>query len=109
MPNTDFRLRRATPSDVEAIARTHRDSIETVGPHFYLAEIVREWGSGLTPDSYRRAMEHGEAFFLAVDENDTVLGFLRIVSMAASMEPRSTSVAARRAEESGRRWQKRRR
>jgi len=75
MPNTDFRLRRATPSDAEAIARTHRDSIETIGPHFYLAEIVREWGSGLTPDSYRRAMEHGEAFFIAVDANDTVLGF----------------------------------
>jgi putative acetyltransferase len=75
MPNTDFRIRRATPSDADAIARAHRDSIETIGPRFYPAEIVGEWSSGLTPDKYRRAMEHGEVFFIAVDEHDMVLGF----------------------------------
>ena len=61
--------------DADEIARTHRDSIETIGRHFYVAEIVSEWRSGLTPDLYRRAMEHGEVFFIAVDEHDRVLGF----------------------------------
>ena len=75
MPDTDFRLRPATPRDADEIARTHRDSIETIGRHFYVAEIVSEWRSGLTPDLYRRAMEHGEVFFIAVDEHDRVLGF----------------------------------
>ena len=75
MPNTDFRVRRATPSDAEAIARTHLDSILTVGPHFYPAEIVSEWSSGLTPDRYRGAMERGEVFFIAFDEQGTMLGF----------------------------------
>jgi ribosomal protein S18 acetylase RimI-like enzyme len=75
MPNADFRIRRAAASDADAIARTHLDSIETIGPHFYPAEIVREWSSGLTPDMYRRAMEQGEIFFIALDQHDTVLGF----------------------------------
>jgi putative acetyltransferase len=75
LPDTDFRIRQATASDADAIARTHRDSIETIGPHFYPVEIVRQWSSGLTPDRYRRAMEHGEVFFIAVDDHDTVLGF----------------------------------
>jgi putative acetyltransferase len=75
MSNTDFRIRRATPSDADAIARTHLDSIETIGPQFYPAEIVSEWSSGLTPDRYREAMECGEVFFIAVDEQGTILGF----------------------------------
>jgi putative acetyltransferase len=75
MSNPGVHIRRATPSDAEAIARTHLDSIETIGPHFYPAEIVREWSSGLTPDVYRRAMEQGEVFFIALDQHDTVLGF----------------------------------
>jgi len=75
MPNTDFRIRRATPSDADAIARTHLDSIETIGPQFYPAEIVSEWSSGLTPDRYRGAMDRGEVFFIALDEQGTMLGF----------------------------------
>ena len=75
MPNRDFRIRRATPSDADAIARTHLDSIETIGPQFYPAEIVSEWSSGLTPDRYRGAMERGEVFFIAVDDQGTMLGF----------------------------------
>jgi putative acetyltransferase len=75
MPNADFRIRHATHADADAIARTHLDSIETIGPQFYPAEIVREWSSGLTPDMYRRAMGYGEVFFIALDQHDTVLGF----------------------------------
>ena len=48
MPDTYFGLRPATPRDADEIARTHRDSIETIGPHFYVAEIVSEWRSGLS-------------------------------------------------------------
>jgi ribosomal protein S18 acetylase RimI-like enzyme len=73
--DADIRIRRATPSDADAIAGTHLDSIETIGPRFYPAEIVREWSSGLTPDVYGRAMEQGEVFFIALDQHGTVLGF----------------------------------
>ena len=74
-PRKDFRIRRATPTDADAIARAHLDSIETIGPQFYPAEIVSEWSSGLTPDRYRGAMERGEVFFIAVDDQGTMLGF----------------------------------
>jgi putative acetyltransferase len=70
--------RRAGAGDAEAIALAHADSIRTIGPDFYAAEVVEAWGSGLTPDLYISAMDAGEAFFIAVGELDghhVVLGF----------------------------------
>ena len=76
--SADFTTRRATAADAPAIAAAHRDSIETLGPRFYPPEVVAEWASGLTPDIYVRAMEHGETFFIAESRSGAdpqVLGF----------------------------------
>jgi len=74
----DIQCRRAGVSDAEAIALAHADSIRSIGPDFYSREVVEAWGSGLTPDLYIKAMEGGEAFFIAtrdLDEEMVVLGF----------------------------------
>ena len=74
----DVSVRRAVATDAEAIALAHADSIRSIGPDFYSSEVVQGWGSGLTPDVYARAMEGGEAFFIATGELEgktVVLGF----------------------------------
>ena len=74
----EFTTRRATPADAAAIGAAHRDSILTLGPPFYSPNVVAEWASGLTPDVYVRAMEDGEAFFVAEAPSgldSQVLGF----------------------------------
>jgi GNAT superfamily N-acetyltransferase len=74
----EIETRRADPRDAEAIALAHVDSIRSIGPAFYTPEIVEAWGAGLTPDIYVKAMEGGEAFFIAtghVDGEHVVLGF----------------------------------
>jgi SAM-dependent methyltransferase/ribosomal protein S18 acetylase RimI-like enzyme len=73
----EFTTRRATPADAAAIAAAHRDSIATLGPRFYPSDVVTEWGSGLTPALYVRAMKHGETFFIAETASGSgeVLGF----------------------------------
>jgi putative acetyltransferase len=70
-------LRRATPSDADAIAEAHVDSIRAIGPDFYPPHVVEAWAAGLTSDLYVRAMNDGEAFFVAVDplDDQVVLGF----------------------------------
>jgi putative acetyltransferase len=73
-----FETRRAHLSDAEAIAAAHRDSIRSIGPRFYPPDVVDDWGEGLTPDVYVRAMEGGEVFFIAVGKiegESAVLGF----------------------------------
>ena len=45
---------------------------------FYASDIVAAWAEGLTPEIYVRAMEGGEAFFIAtgqIDGRPAVLGF----------------------------------
>ena len=70
-------LRRATLSDADAIAVAHIDSIRSIGPGFYPSHVVDAWAAGLTSDLYVRAMNDGEAFFVAIDPRDdqVVLGF----------------------------------
>jgi ribosomal protein S18 acetylase RimI-like enzyme len=79
MKNPGFEIRRAQPSDADAIAAAHLDSIRSIGPRFYPPEAVDDWSAGLTPDLYVRAMEEdGEVFFIAagaIDEQPAVLGF----------------------------------
>jgi ribosomal protein S18 acetylase RimI-like enzyme len=73
-----FETRKAVPSDAEAIAVAHRDSIRAIGPRFYPPHVVEDWQDGLTADVYVQAMERGEVFFIATGEIDgrpTVLGF----------------------------------
>ena len=78
MTLTDIELRRAHPSDAEAMALAHLDSIRSIGPGYYSPEIVETWGAGVRPDMYVQAMEAGEVFFIAtgnVDGRTVVLGF----------------------------------
>ena len=70
--------RRAGPADAEAIAATHVDSIRSIGPGFYVPEVVDAWASGLGASVYVNAMSAGEAFFIAtgpLDGMPAVLGF----------------------------------
>lgn len=78
MAQGEVQTRRAHASDAEAIALAHLDSIRSIGPAFYPPEVVEAWGSGLTADLYVKAMESGEAFFIAtghIDGEPAVLGF----------------------------------
>jgi len=71
-------IRQADPSDAEAIAEAHRDSIHSIGPEFYPPADVQAWQDGLTGDVYGKAMRAGEVFFIAtgtVGGRRLVLGF----------------------------------
>ena len=73
-----FDTRLAQPSDADDIAEAHRDSIRSIGPTFYPPNVVDDWVEGLEGDIYVKAMEGGEAFFIATGEIEgkpTVLGF----------------------------------
>lgn len=75
---SEFEMRRAHPSDADALAEAHRDSIRSIGPSFYPPNVVDDWEEGLTADVYVKAMEGGEVFFIAVGERrgePVVLGF----------------------------------
>lgn len=74
----EFETRRATEADAPGIASAHIDSIRTLGPAFYPADIVEAWGEGLTAAVYINAMRAGEAFFVAtgpLEGASVVLGF----------------------------------
>jgi putative acetyltransferase len=71
-------MRQATPADAPAMALAHLDSIRTLGPAFYAADLVDGWAAAVTPDMYVSAMAEGEVFFIAVaplDGRPAVLGF----------------------------------
>jgi GNAT superfamily N-acetyltransferase len=74
----EFEIRRAQPSDVDAMALAHRDSIQSIGPAFYPAEVVDHWQEAVEGKLYLEAMDAGEVFFVALGEVDgrrAVLGF----------------------------------
>jgi putative acetyltransferase len=74
----DFTVRRAERADVDEIAAAHLDSIRSIGPLYYDAAIVSDWGAGLNGALYASAMDRGEVFYLAVGElgdQPSVLGF----------------------------------
>jgi ribosomal protein S18 acetylase RimI-like enzyme len=73
-----YEIRAATADDADAIASAHNDSIETIGPRFYGADVVRAWRAAIQPRLYVDAMAGGERFFVAAttqDERREVLGF----------------------------------
>jgi putative acetyltransferase len=77
-PIHDLDLRRATESDIDAMADAHVDSILRLGSQFYAPAIVNEWAGAVNPGLYLEAMGCGEAFFIAtetVDGQPIVLGF----------------------------------
>jgi GNAT superfamily N-acetyltransferase len=74
----DYRTRRAEAADIDAIALAHGDSIRTIGPHFYPAAVVEDWGASIDRALYLNAMASGEVFFIAigtVEDAPSVLGF----------------------------------
>lgn len=78
MVPSEFHTRRADPGDAEAIAEAHLDSIRSIGPEFYPPDVVEAWSTGLTPKIYVKAMQGGEAFFVAIGQlgdEPAVLGF----------------------------------
>ncbi len=62
-----MQIRQAWPSDAEALADAHLDSIRAIGPAFYPPDLVEAWAAAVTPELYVRAMDEGEIFFVAVD------------------------------------------
>jgi GNAT superfamily N-acetyltransferase len=72
-----FEIRVARDLDVSAIAAAHIDSIQSIGPRFYPADVVRDWGSMIAAAMYLNAMARGEVLFIAVASGraDEVLGF----------------------------------
>jgi ribosomal protein S18 acetylase RimI-like enzyme len=73
-----FEVRRAGVADVDAIAAAHLDSIRSIGPQYYTAEVVSDWGARVKGDLYLNAMRRGEVFYIAVgplDGEPAVLGF----------------------------------
>ncbi len=78
MEEARFEIRRAEPSDVDAIAAAHVDSIRSLGPAAYPANVVDDWAEGIDGDLYVKAMGTGEVFFIATASTDSglmVLGF----------------------------------
>ncbi len=72
-----FDIRPAVADDADAIADAHRHSIETLGPRFYPAAVVRDWAALVRSDIYLEAISSGERFFIAVASGGAggVLGF----------------------------------
>jgi len=76
----ELEIRRAEPSDVDAMAQAHRDSIQSIGPAFYLPNDVDAWKEGLTGAVYLEAMAGGEVFFIATGKVDGIGLILGIAS-----------------------------
>jgi putative acetyltransferase len=62
---SEAEVRRAGRDDMDLIAAVHRESILTLGPGAYTAEVVEEWGAPRTGDPYTAALDRGEQFFMA--------------------------------------------
>jgi GNAT superfamily N-acetyltransferase len=74
----DLVIRRADPSDADAIAAAHADSIRSLGAAYYSEADAAAWQDGLSGSLYVQAMKAGEVFFIAtgvVDGTPLVLGF----------------------------------
>lgn len=88
-------IRRARVTDVDAIAAAHLDSIHSIGPQYYDADVVRDWGAHVKAEMYLNAMARGEVFYIAVGDvggGPQVLGFS---SHAAAGNEHRTAVYAR--------------
>lgn len=73
-----FKIRAAALEDADQIAAAHVDSICSLGAKVYGPNVISVWGAPRDSERYRRAMEGGEHFFVAVNSRGTperVLGF----------------------------------
>ncbi|MQA64457.1 MAG: GNAT family N-acetyltransferase [Alphaproteobacteria bacterium] len=71
-------VRHATIDDCDAIAEVHLDSIRSLGAAVYDADVIDAWGAPRSGDTYRRAMDNGEEFFIAIaheaGKEDCIIG-----------------------------------
>ena len=84
---SDVHIRRATSADAQGIALAHLDSIRSLGPAYYPADVVETWSAGLRPDIYATAMDDGEAFFVATGTLD---GDITVLQLDAHTDLRDT-------------------
>jgi hypothetical protein len=73
-----FTARPATPNDADQIAEAHVNPIHSLGAKFYSPDIISDWGATRDGEPYRKAMQIGELFFIAVPgevNDERVLGF----------------------------------
>lgn len=78
MQTVNFEVRRAGLADVDDIAAAHLDSIRSIGPRYYEADVVSDWGARVSGELYVNAMTRGEVFYIAVGQpgdKPEVLGF----------------------------------
>ncbi len=72
-------VRRAAIEDCDSIAAVHIESIRSLAARYYDQKIVQDWARPRTGGVYRRAMETGEMFFVAVNRElgkaDQIVGF----------------------------------
>ena len=73
-----FRIRACVDSDMEGIARAHRDSLLTLCASYYPADLIGEWSQSATPDRYREARSQGATIFVAESEDGDILGFSEV-------------------------------
>ena len=91
----DFTVRRAQPDDVDDIAAAHLDSIRSIGPQYYSADIVNDWGARVKGALYLEAMDRGEVFFVAVGASDGRNGVLGFSSHGVDRDAHHTGVYVR--------------
>ena len=91
----EFDTRRAQPSDADAVAAAHRDSIRSIGPRYYPPDVVDAWCAGLTAAVYVNAMNRGEVFFIATGEVDGAPGVLGFATHRVDEGRHGTSVYVR--------------
>ncbi len=73
-----FRIRASVDSDMEGIAKAHRDSLQTLCASYYLADLIGEWSQSATPDRYREAHSQGATIFVAESDYGDILGFSEV-------------------------------
>lgn len=69
------RIRQALPADIDAIYRTHCDSVERLCSGQYDVRQIAMWMDGRSPSGYLDAIARGE---LWVAELDGIVGFAEI-------------------------------
>ncbi|MEM7224861.1 MAG: GNAT family N-acetyltransferase [Pseudomonadota bacterium] len=68
-------IRDGRPDDGEGLKRVHQSSIFALARDHYSQAELDSWAVGLRPESYRTAMEGGEAFLVAESKGGELIAF----------------------------------
>lgn len=58
MQTVNFEIRRAGLADVDEIAAAHLDSIRSIGPRYYEADVVSDWVARVRVELYDHHTVH---------------------------------------------------